>query len=150
MVFSDGRVELKQDTGYSLVEILIALMIMAMVVTPLMGMMVTSHYARATAGRKTEAANLAREKMEAVKAEGFEATYQAYQNGNYPQKEDGQAKNSSGLPPEFTRKTRVTPEAMSVAGLSDDLSLFTVEVEVTWEEREEKRSLSLVSYLSRR
>ncbi|MFY9446089.1 MAG: prepilin-type N-terminal cleavage/methylation domain-containing protein [Dethiobacteria bacterium] len=59
--------------GFTLVEVLVAVMILVIMVFPITGMIVNGTRTVYNSAHRTMAANLAREKMEQVKSAGYEA-----------------------------------------------------------------------------
>ena len=72
---------LKRGEGYTFIELLLAVAILAIIAAPLFGLLATACTAIRSAGDQTAAVNFARSAMETVKAAGFDAAYETYITG---------------------------------------------------------------------
>lgn len=102
------------------------------------------------AGSQTTAVNLAREKMEELKGQGFYVLYLYYlEDGRSPKLED---EIDAYL--EYSRKTTVQLKEIAVYDKYTTsyyvLELLHLEVSVFWQEREKELGISVQSYLGRR
>ncbi len=145
--FSRGQGE----AGYTLVELLVALTILAMVVAPVFNMFVTGYQLLILSGKRTEAVNYSREQMELVKARGYQHAYEFYlAEGNNPYTEEVQ-----GSYGDYSRRTTVekpTNQPGEEGNHGENYPLkapvLQLEVEVIWEEREKEHSVMVTSYLA--
>jgi len=132
--------------GYSFIELLVALAILGLVSAPVLALFTGSFSSIAEAGRRSSAVNLCREKMETVKAGGYEAVYSYYiAAGGSPHVEEeipGQ--------PLFRRTTVVKALDPTENGLPPGSDLLSIKITVSWTAGERELSESLVSRLAGR
>lgn len=144
---------LKTESGYSFIEVLMAITILGIVVVPMLSLFVGGYALMVNSGRKTIAANLCREMIEQVKANG----YDYYMNEIDPEgdlekdPEDGAAVLLSENPVEgfefFQRETLVE---IRTSDVRSDARYFLIRVVVTWDDRGVERSVEMESILARR
>ena len=132
--------------GYTFVELLLAITILGMVITPLYSLLSGSRQMIAVAGNKTIAISLCREKLESLKAEGYANLYQHYQAlGNEPLIEHDPVDT-----PQFQRETIIQPfnPADIISCEESQLpsaNLFEIEVTVSWPLPQPKYSEKLIT-----
>jgi len=68
----------KRTCGYSLVELLVAVAILGLVISPLLGLFTGAFSFMARAGQSCTAINLCREKMETIKTKDFDQVKNLY------------------------------------------------------------------------
>ncbi len=132
--------------GYSLIELLVAVTILALVSIPVFNLFSVSFSAIAESGRKSFAMNLCRQKMENIKARGYDQVYDYYITGaGSPLIEND--------PPDWPRYRRET-EVVSVVPPSDNLpvgaEIIQISITVYWTIGEKELSENLESRLARR
>lgn len=138
---------LRSAGGYTFVELLVAITILGFVAAPFIGLFYNCFSAITIAGRQTGAINLCRDKMESVKAGGYQAVYDRYVSGESP------AVFSEELTagPGFRRITEVKPLLISTAGTPQlTLDLLQIKVTVYWTVGDREYSETMESYLARR
>lgn len=133
--------------GYTFIELLLAITMLAFVVTPFIGLFTYSFSSIALAGRQSGAVNLCREKMESLKALGYDSVYDCYIiEGASPRYEDDLAQN-----PGFRRNTEVIPLSITTSGTPQrTLELLHLKIKVSWTVRDQEYSETVESYLARR
>ncbi|HOL17297.1 MAG TPA: hypothetical protein PLY40_03305 [Bacillota bacterium] len=136
---------LKRGEGYTFIELLLAVTILAFITAPLLGLLATACIAIRSAGDQTTAVNLGRAAMEAVKAAGFDAAYETYIiGGQSPLIEESLPED-----PRMRREIAVTL-APSPSGMLQDPELLQIRVAVSWPARGTEQVVVLESYLCRR
>ena len=138
---------LSSTDGYTFIELLLAITILALVVTPFLGLFTYSFSSIALSGRQTGAVNLCRENMESLKALGYNSVYDYYiTEGASPRYEDALTQN-----PGFRRVTEVTPLSITTSGTPQrTLELLHLIIKVSWTVRDQEYSETVESYLARR
>ncbi|MDW7683201.1 MAG: type II secretion system protein [Bacillota bacterium] len=116
--------------GFLLIELLVALVVLAIVATPLLSLLILGTDTLAGAGRHTAAAYLARDKMEEVKGYGYFAVV---------------AETEDGLQG-YVREVAVVQPGCT----EDDVRLKQVSVTVYWVEGGREQSVVLTTFLSGR
>lgn len=140
------KVFLINSRGYTLVELLVAVSLLGLVVAPFLGLITTSFTFINEAGQKTAATNLALEKMEIIKAGGFEEAYNHYiLEAMNPHLEDNMPRWEN-----FTRKTEVSVTCPAGLGLPGDIEVLKVLVTVSWKQGDREKNVLLASKLARR
>ncbi len=138
---------LRGNCGYTFIELLVAITILGLMIPPVFGLFTNSFFAITSAGQQTAAVNLSLEKLESVKAAGYDDVKKRYISSDSP------LLNEENVPgwPQFRRETRVT-FASEVAGTDHMLppELLQVQVTVYWTIRNKEHSETLTSYLSKR
>lgn len=123
--------------GYTFVELLLAITILGIVVSPLIALFSGSYFAINNAGKHTIASNLCRDRIESLKSSGYSSLDQLYVSGN------GSAIIEDNLPdhPGFKRTTilslyplEIRPENSEDEGQT--VNLLYIEVTVSWTSRE--------------
>ncbi len=119
----------KKEEGFFLLELLVALALLLVVIVPLLELLVMAAETQARARRHTAAAFLARESMETVRSLGY---YRAER-----------------VAPQLLRRGGEFLRAVDVSLLKQEaVSLKRIVVTVTWQERESRRKVELVTYLT--
>lgn len=137
---------LNSEAGYTFIELLIAVTILALVVAPLLGLLVTGFSAINLAGRQTTAVNLCRAALESTKGLGYAAAYDLYvREGRSPLEEDAVA----GFP-HFRRLTEVEPVFLASGDAPLDLDLLLIRITVSSSGIGAGHSTTLESYLAER
>jgi prepilin-type N-terminal cleavage/methylation domain-containing protein len=133
--------------GYSFIELLLALAILGIVVTPLLSLFATAYLSINSARVKSTATNLCRSQIEQLRALGYDQVSFFYsQNQNNPLIEP-EPEGCSG----YRRETAVSSITIPMAGNeSDPPSLLRIDVTVTWNEKNRVQSETLSTYLGRR
>ena len=138
---------LRATDGYTFIELLVAITILSFVITPFLGLFTFSFHSIALSGRQTTAINLCRDKMETVKANGYNHVYNYYLNGgNTPEEECCLPEN-----PDFRRTTEV-----SIITLYEEdsrlpaIDLLQIRITVYWQTRGQEHRQVLESYLALR
>ncbi len=140
------KVFLINSRGYTLVELLVAISLLGLVVAPFLGLITTSFTFISEAGMKTAATNLALEKMERIKACGFEQAYNLF----ILEEMNPQIEESIPRWENFTRKTEVSKPCPVELGLPFDIEVLEVLVTVSWKRGDREKSVILASKLCRR
>ncbi len=137
---------IRSNSGYTFIELLIALTILGLIVTPILMMFSGSLQAINSAGSHSAAINLCRQQMEYVKALGYQSALQLYADES--EIDNPRENNIDGFPG-FKRVTSVKPFAVSCTNTSAlEVELVLIEITVTWEERgvlKEERLQGLLS-----
>ena len=138
---------LRSTGGYTFVELLVAITILGFVSAPFIGLFYSCFSAITMAGSQTGAINLCRDKMESVKAGGYQAVYDRYISGESPAIFDEDLTASHG----FRRVVEVNPLLLSTAGTPQlTLDLLQIKVTVYWTVGAREYSETVESYLARR
>ncbi|MGM0651706.1 MAG: type II secretion system protein [Bacillota bacterium] len=138
----------QSSSGYTFIELLIALTILGLIVTPILMMFSGSLLAINNAGHNSAAINLCRQQMESIKALGYESALLLYSsdNGNNSHREN----NINGFP-EFERVTTVKPYNLSCPNTPDlEVKLILIEITVSWDHQGIVKEESLQGLLSSR
>jgi len=129
---------LRKEEGLTLAELLVTVALLGVLMIPVFNLLLSGSSYLDRAGSRTEAVNLAREKMEEIKAG-------APGQGGFPEVEELEG---------YRRETKVSsPREKEVTRESGGVLLLTlreVEVEVFWEEENRERSLKMESFLAER
>ena len=137
---------LSSTCGYSFIELLVAMAILGLVSAPLLALFTGSFSSIAEAGRRSAAINLCREKMEVIKAGGYESAYDYYiTNAGSP----GVENNIPGQP-HFSRTTIVQTLDPGNDSLPPVSEILSIQITVTWNEKGREISESLESRLAER
>ncbi len=131
--------------GYTFIELLIAVTILGIVVTPFLALFSGSFVAITGAGQQSAAINLCREQMETVKSLGCSVAGELYSSENGITHIE---ETISGFPG-FQRATSIVPVIFSCENQpSVQLEIFLVEITVSWIQRGNDRLETLTGYLS--
>jgi type II secretory pathway pseudopilin PulG len=135
---------LQRGEGYTFIELLIAVTLLALITAPLLGLLATGFTAVHAAGQQTAAVNLCRAAMESLKSLGYAAVYDDYVlKGGSPREE-------TALQGPFTRVTEVSTLPPDGGGVLQELELLQIRVTVFWAGKGAVRSATLESYLAPR
>ncbi len=136
-----------RQEGSSLIELLTALALLAMVFAPVLTLFNTGYSAIINAGRQTAAVNLCRDRLEELCALGYDAVYdQHLAGGSAPQVEE----NLSNMPL-YSRTTTITILNDYLPGDYDPVpKLLQICVTVTWTTTGRESAETLTCYLSGR
>jgi prepilin-type N-terminal cleavage/methylation domain-containing protein len=139
--------KLRASGGYTFIELLIAITILGFVITPFLGLFSFSFSSIARAGHQSAAINLCRDKMETLKAQGYENVYAGFiTTANNPLFE-------ADLPtmPDYRRVTEVTAiEIDDHPALEEPIELLLIAVTVYWTTNNQEYSETVESYLGKR
>ncbi len=131
--------------GYTFIELLVAISILAIVTTPFLALFSGSFLSINNSGRQSVAVNLCRQQMEAVKSSGCAAVRSSYpEKGGLSTQIEETVAGFSG----FSRITSVEPFYLPCPrqpGYSYEL--LKIEVTVNWVQRDTERSETIVSLL---
>lgn len=137
----------KSDSGYTFVEILVALTILGIVVVPFLGFFSGSFAVITSSGNQTRAINLCRDKIEILKAEDFSSVYSSYiTESNNPLVE-----NEIAHHPGMLRTTYLEPVLIETEpGTIPTAEVLQVTVTVTWNSAGREYFETLQAYLAER
>ncbi len=137
---------LSRACGYTFVELLVAITILGFIITPFLNLFIFSFSSIENAGKYTTAINLGREKMEDIKARGYNNAYEYYiVDGNNPHPE-----NDIDSWPQYRRVTEVYPLNLNGEDLYPNLELLSIKITVYWTTGETEYSEVLESTLCQR
>lgn len=139
------RLSFKSSAGYTFIELLLAITILALLIAPLLALFATAFKAITLAGQQTTAVNLCRAGIESLKSRDYEAVYGDYRAGG-PVLEDGPVEEA----PLFRRKIEVEPVTLPAGPASPELELLQLTVTVSWTARGSQQSFSAETYMSPR
>ncbi len=137
---------LKRSEGYTFIELLLAVTILAMITAPLLGLLTTGFMAIHLAGQQTTAVNLCRAEMESVKNLGYEAACDFY----IIEARSPVIENALPGAPQFRRVTEVTLLPPDAEAALQELELLRIQITVFWTGRGAERFAALESYLAPR
>lgn len=136
------------ERGYTFVELLVAITMLAIVFIPVAALLTTGYAGMVRAGRRTAAANLCREKIEEVKANGY-----SYYRDLINAAPDGiyvEIESSPGGFNYFRRETMMQRLELALEGENVSAPVINITVQVRWQEFETERSVKMESSLTRR
>jgi prepilin-type N-terminal cleavage/methylation domain-containing protein len=136
---------LRNSSGYTFIELLIAITILGLVIPPFLALFSSSYKAISGSSRQTEAVNLCHERIESVKSTG--CTLQ----GNLCISELQPVYSEDEIPgyPGLRRETSIQPFNFACANHSfPEPCLFVVEVTVYWNHLNNERSEKLAAIMS--
>ena len=131
--------------GYTFVELLVAVSILAVVTTPFLTLFSGSYLSINNSGRKSAAVNLCRQQVEALKSSGCATIHD-----NYLGDVDSSAQIEETIPGfnGFSRITSIEPFFLPCPlQHGHGYELLKIEVTVTWEQRGNEQSETIVSLL---
>lgn len=136
-----------REDGFTFTELLVAITILALVAIPVLTLLVNGYTYTVMAGRQTIAANLCRDKIEELKAEGF-SNYALLVRAS----PDGTYRITSAEDPlpegyELYRRETIIEEKSSQSGIA--ASYLRVKVTVYWTEQVGERSVEMETNLAR-
>jgi prepilin-type N-terminal cleavage/methylation domain-containing protein len=134
-------------SGYTFIELLIALALLGIVVAPLLNLFATGYSFIGDARKETTALNLCRTRLEEMRAMGYTAVCVQYlDSSSLPVSEF----NPLGLDG-FTRRTNVTLVELATNNSSNpSVELLQIDVTVTWHENNRDYEETLSTYLAHR
>lgn len=136
------------SSGYTFIELLIALTILGLIITPILMMFSGSFLAINNAGRHSAAINLCRQQMEYIRALGYEPALLLYSSDN---KNNSHRENNISGFPEFERITTVKPFNLCCSNNPDlEIELILIEITVSWDDHGMVKEESLQGLLSSR
>lgn len=137
---------LQRSDGYTFVELLLTITILALFTAPLLGLLGTGFAAINSAGQQTAAVNLCRASLESAKSLGYAAVY------NFYILEARSPVIEATLPgaPHLKRVTEVTTLPPDAGAALQGLELLQIRVTVYWTGKGAERSAALESYLAPR
>jgi prepilin-type N-terminal cleavage/methylation domain-containing protein len=142
-----NRAKLRASGGYTFIELLIAITILGFVITPFIGLFSFSFSSIARAGHQSAAINLCRDKIETLKAEGYDNVYAGFITAaNNPLLE-------TDLPamPGYRRVTEVSnAQINSLPLMEEPAELLLISVTVYWTMNNQEYSETVESYLGKR
>ena len=136
---------LRLNGGYTFIELLVAIAILGIVVTPFLALFSTSYLSINSAGRQSAAINLCREQMETVRSLDCSTLQSVYLDDytSLPQIENPIAGFTG-----FRRATTVEPFIFTCQNEpSFELELLFVKVTVFWQDRGTEKSETLTGFL---
>ena len=135
------------DSGYTFVEILIALTILGIVVVPFLGLFSSSFAAINNSGNQTRAINLCRDKIETLKAEEFASVYSDYITESNNPLIENELVHHPGM-----QRTTYLESILIETGqeAAPDVEVLLVTVTVTWSSAGRQYSETLQAYLAER
>ncbi len=139
---------LRSNGGYTFIELLVAITILGMIISPFLMMFSGSFLSIYNSGDQSKAITLCRQQMEKVKALGYESalSYYSLDNGNLNTLEE----NIKGFPG-FKRSTTVRPYYLTCTSNPNlEVELLLIEITVTWGEDKSERQETLKSLFSNR
>lgn len=117
----------KDEKGHTFIEILASVTILAVVALPLLTLFLSGMSAASNAGKQTVAVNLCREKIEELKADGYERTYNLYVEEELSPRLEEQVEGYAL----FSRKTEVWPETVDFMEGDPELQPDFLRIKVT-------------------
>lgn len=139
---------IRSSGGYTFIELLIAIAILGMIVSPFLMMFTGSYLSINSSGNQSIAINLCRQQVEKIKALGYDSALSNYSADkvNINTLEE----NIDGFPG-FKRLTIVKPYIFTCTNNPElDVELLLIEVSVTWKEGKSERQEILKTLLSNR
>ena len=133
--------------GYTFIELLVSVTILGFVVAPCLALFTGSFASIVSAGRQSSAANLCREKIEIIKALGYDEAFSLYEAA------EGLPHFEAEIPgrPWFRRSTTINQVTICTDGPPHySFELLQIEVTVFWTVYQYERSEKVVSYLADR
>lgn len=135
------------DSGYTFVEILVALTILGIVVVPFLGFFSSSFAAITNSGSQTRAINLCRDKIEILKAEEFASVYSSFvTEGKNPLVENDITHHPGMQRTTYLESVLVETEP----GTTPFAPVLQATVTVTWNSAGRQYSETLQTYLAER
>jgi prepilin-type N-terminal cleavage/methylation domain-containing protein len=134
-------------SGYTFIELLIALALLGIVVAPLLNLFATGYSFIGDARKETTALNLCRTRLEELRAMGYSTVCVQYiDSSSLPVSEF----NPLGLDG-FIRETNVTLVELATNNSSNpSVELLQIDVTVTWHENNRDYEETLSTYLAHR
>lgn len=138
----------RSERGYTFIELLLALTMLALMLLPLTALFHSGCRGAAGAGRRTAAANLCREQLEALKAAGHARCLKQIEESAA-----GRFSETEELPLNRTLYRRLTALQLTSIPTEDEaaeIPLIHITVSVTWPEGATQRTLQLETHLAPR
>lgn len=135
------------DSGYTFVEILVALTILGIVIVPFLGFFSSSFAAITNSGNQTRAINLCRDKIENLKAEEFSSVYSFFITEDNNPLVENEIEHHPGMQRSAFLEI-ISIETEPETNLASEV--LQVTVTVTWSSAGRDYSESLQAYLSER
>ncbi len=134
----------KSTGGYTLIELLLALAVLGLVAAPCFALFTAGISAISSAGNRTEALYLCRNKVEELKSFGYDGIYSFYlENNNNPYLES----NPDGYQ-DYSRVSSVVPVTIYTEPISgNEAIVLQVDVTVKWEQHRSEKEHSLSCYI---
>ncbi len=134
-------------SGYTFIELLIALALLGIVVAPLLNLFATGYAYIGNARMQTTALNLCRDRIEEMRALGYPAVYNLYLENPSTVSIETNLAGFSG----FIRETTLTRvELPAATGNGTAAELLQIDVAVSWWENNCKHEETLSTYFSGR
>lgn len=135
------------DSGYSFIELLVALALLGIVVTPFLNMFFIGLASINNARLQTTAINLCRSRLEQLRASGYDQVFDNYVNSHNEAHVEPDPEGYRG----FQRETNVSLHLLPLGEPGHGpAELLLLEVTVTWLDRDQEHAETLSSYLSKR
>jgi len=131
--------------GYTFIELLVAITILGIVVTPFLALFSGSFLSIKNAGNQSTAINLCRAQMETVRSLGCSAAVDQFAT------ENGSGLVEDNIPgfPGFRRTTNIKPSIFSCENTpSLEVEVLLIEITVTWIRQNKEHTITLSGYLS--
>ncbi len=141
------RLVRNSTSGYTFIELLIALALLGIVVAPLLNLFATGYAFIGDARMQTTALNLCRARLEEMRSLGYTAVYDLYlDQSSLPVNEP-----DPFIFPGFTRETTVTLVELPISHNSElPVELLQINVTLSWQENNREQEETLSTYLSNR
>ncbi len=140
---------LRAEAGsLTFVDLLVTITVMFIVMIPLLNFFTAYYAAIVRAGHRTTAANLCREKIEAVKARGF--SYCLDRLNESPDDIYMEIDERPGALDIFRRETKMGIVNIQLEGNFESVSVIVISVEVAWRESENEQAVTMESYIAKR
>ena len=117
------------NSGYTLIEIILAIAILGLVIVPILGFMTSSSGIITHADKREMALLIAQQRMEFIKSQGFDflEMYTAVNTKNDPNEDASDYLNYNSRYPDFELKESIT-----------GTNIKTIEIEISWNSEDEK------------
>ena len=139
-------VRVHDPRGYSLLEVLVGVVILAVVIMPLLSLFIMGYNHNRSAGLKTRAVVYGQEEMERLKSLGFNGLRSKLSGGSYLLPEDHWDEREGLV--RYYRLDLVNKKVDGIEGFLQ-VQIIKVQVDVGWREGEgRERKLTLASYLA--
>ena len=139
--------KLRASGGYTFIELLIAITILGFVITPFIALFSFSFSSIVRAGHQSAAANLCRDKIETLKAEGYDTVYSSFSSSTNNPLLETDLPTMAG----YHRVTKVTDvEINSLPLMEEPAELLLISVTVYWTMNNQEYSETVESYLGKR
>jgi prepilin-type N-terminal cleavage/methylation domain-containing protein len=134
-------------SGYTFIELLIALALLGIVVAPLLNLFATGYSFISHAREETTALNLCRTRLEEMRAMGYTAVCVQYLDSSSLPVSEFNPLDLDG----FIRETNVTlVKLLANPGSDLAIELLQIDVTVTWQENNRNFEETLSTYLANR